>query len=325
MELLPNIPTGSVDLVLCDLPYGVTECAWDIALPLDVLWKEYRRVLRPCGTAVLFGVQPFTTQLINSNPAGFRYLWYWKKNNKTGAPFAKMQPMRCIEEIAVFYTSTSQDNSGKYKELRRYMREQLAASGMSRADVGELLGNSMASHYFTDGKQFAIPNAKSWAKLQSTGYFQRSHKELREEWEKEAGGKAGHGHTYNPQGLVELERPKHNRPRKSGVYSGGRQCSVQKHTGYPHHLLEFDNEALNKDRLHPTQKPVPLLEYLVRTYTNEGETVLDNCMGSGSTGVACVRAGRRFIGMEKDAHFYRVAVDRIEQEAQSAATKSCTE
>lgn len=233
-ELLPNIPTDSVDLVLCDLPYGVTDCAWDIALPLDTLWKEYRRVLRPCGTAVLFCVEPFTTHLINSNPAGFRYLWYWKKNNKTGAPFARVQPMRCIEEIAVFYTDATNSK-------RR--------------------------------------------------------------------------HTYNPQGLVRLKKPKVNKPVGHHVYSAGKNSSVQEYTGYPHHLLEFNNEAAGKSRLHPTQKPVPLLEYLVRTYTNEGETVLDNCMGSGSTGVACIRAGRRFIGMEKDAHFFQIAKERIEKEA----------
>lgn len=267
---MKDIPDGSVDLVLCDPPYGTTECAWDTVLPFDKLWKEYRRVLKSNGIAVLFAAQPFTTRLISSNMADFRYCWYWKKNNVTGAVFAKVQPMRCIEDIAVFYMSPSANNEGKYKGLRAYMFD---------------LGNYMSSHYFTHGQQFAIPSAENWAKLQSTGYFQRSYDEIRAEWEAEAGGPPGQPRTYNPQGLIELEKPRQHKATKNGVYAAFRGTpKPQRFTNYPKHLLEFPNEATsNKNRLHPTQKPVALLEYLVRTYTNPGETVLDNCMGSGST------------------------------------------
>lgn len=225
---MKDIPDGSVDLVLCDPPYGTTECTWDHVLPFDKLWKEYRRVLKPTGAAVLFAAQPFTTRLINSNARDFRYCWYWKKNNATGAPFAKVQPLRCIEDIAVFYRKAP---------------------------------------------------------------------------------------TYNPQGLIELEKPRQQKAVNSGVYGTfGGTPQPQRFTGYPKHLLEFANEATsNKNRLHPTQKPVALLEYLVRTYTNPGETVLDNCMGSGSTGVACINAGRRFIGMEQDVGYFVTAANRIEE------------
>jgi len=313
---MKDLPDSSVDLVLCDPPYGTTDCTWDHVLPFDKLWKEYRRVLKPTGTAVLFAAQPFTTRLISSNMADFRYCWYWKKNNVTGAMFAKVQPMRCIEDVAVFYMSPSGNNEGKYKALRAYMHGQLAASGMSRQDVNRLLGNSMSSHYFTYGQQFAIPSAENWAKLQSTGYFQRSYDEIRAEWEAEAGGPPGQQRTYNPQGLIELEKPIHKKKVDTsgvyGAYTGTPQ--PQRFTNYPKHLLEFANEAAsNKNRLHPTQKPVALLEYLVRTYTNPGETVLDNCMGSGSTGVACINAGRRFIGMEQDVGYFVTAANRIEE------------
>ena len=225
---MKDLPDSSVDLVLCDPPYGTTECTWDHVLPFDKLWKEYRRVLKPTGIAVLFASQPFTTRLIGSNMADFRYCWYWKKNNVTGAMFAKVQPMRCIEDICVFYRKAP---------------------------------------------------------------------------------------TYNPQGLIELEKPRQRKAERSdvyGVYTGTPR--PQRFTNYPKHLLEFPNEAVNsRNRLHPTQKPVALLEYLVRTYTNPGETVLDNCMGSGSTGVACINAGRRFIGMEQDVGYFVIASNRIEE------------
>ena len=316
MQLLKNIPDNSVDMVLCDPPYGTTACAWDDVLPFGQLWPEYRRVLKPNRPAVLFGVQPFTTKLIHSYMAGFRYCWYWKKNNVTGAPFAKVQPMRCIEDIAVFYTGTSQNNEGKHKGLRAYMFEQLAASDLSRSDVNRLLGNNMSSHYFTHGQQFAIPTEENWTKLQSTGYFQRSYESMREEWAKESGGAGGDTAVYNPQGLVKLEKALVRRPRGGEVYKQDSFKTVrpQLYTNYPKNLLEFANEAVDsRKRLHPTQKPVALLEYLVKTYTNPGDTVLDNCMGSGSTGVACVNTGRRFIGMELDAGYFEIARQRIEE------------
>lgn len=227
LELMQDIPTGSVDMVLCDLPYGITACKWDSVIPFAPLWEQYKRVTKPSGAMVLFAAQPFTTALINSNRQNFRYCWYWKKNNKTGGPFARVQPMRCIEDIVVFYRKAP---------------------------------------------------------------------------------------TYNPQGLVKLKKPIIIKPVKNNLYQYGGKSTVQEYTGYPHHLLEFKNEAMCGNRLHPTQKPVKLLEYLVRTYTNEGELVLDNCMGSGSTGVACLKTGRRFIGIEKDEKYYKTASERIAKE-----------
>lgn len=225
LELMKDIPDGSIDMVLCDLPYGVTDCGWDSIIPFEDLWKEYRRVTKANGAVVLFAAQPFTTKLIQSNLRDFRYCWYWRKNNATGGLFCKYQPMRCMEDICVFY------------------------------------------------------------------------------------GKAP---KYNPQGLVELERPKVNRAdRNQNVYGGKRNDSVQRFTGYPKNLLEFDRERMI---FHPTQKPVELLEYLIRTYTDEGDTVLDNCMGSGSTGVACVNTDRRFIGIEKEERYFDIAKKRISED-----------
>lgn len=221
LHLMQDIPDGSVDMILCDLPYGTTACRWDSVIPFDPLWEQYRRILKPDGVAVLFAAQPFTTQLINSNMRDFRYCWYWRKANVTGGIFAKVQPMRCIEDIAVFYRRKP---------------------------------------------------------------------------------------TYNPQGLRKLDGGKVNAASKSSVYGQKKNPSVQLYTGYPHHLLEFRKDA---HQLHPTQKPVSLLEYLIKTYTNTGDLVLDNCMGSGSTGVACVNTGRDFIGMELEQKYFDIASERI--------------
>lgn len=235
MKLMKDLPAGSVDLILCDPPYGATACKWDSVLPFEPLWAEYNRLLKPNGAAVLFSAQPFTTQLIHSNRKAFRYCWYWLKNQPTGFTYARYQPMRKVEDICVFYRK--------------------------------------------------------------------------------------HG-TYNPQGLKVINNPKPVRarlpeqlPKRGSVYKRETLLReyTQYYTNYPKNVLQFNSER----GYHPTQKPVPLLEYLVRTYTNEGDTVLDNCMGSGSTGVAVQRVGgRRFVGIEQNPVYFEVAQQRIKEAAE---------
>lgn len=229
LELMKGIPDGSVDLVLCDPPYGTTDCSWDHILPFSELWAEYDRLVKPDGAVVLFSAQPFTTQLINSNRKAFRYCWYWLKNQPTGFTFAKYQPLRQVEDVCVFYKKKP---------------------------------------------------------------------------------------TYNPQGLTEIKdaKPRKKRkPARDAIYKMDTLLKeyTPRFTNYPRNVLRFNTER----GLHPTQKPVPLLEYLVRTYTNEGDTVLDNCMGSGSTGVAVKRVGgRHFIGIEQNREYFEIARERIEME-----------
>lgn len=322
LKLLQEIPDRSVDLVLCDPPYGTTDCSWDSVLPFDRLWAEYRRVLKKNGVAALFSAQPFTTQLIQSNRRDFRYCWYWVKNQATGFTFAKYQPLRQIEEVAVFVCNTpGRDNQGRHLALREYMFDELRRSGKSRTDINAALGNQMAGHYFTYGQQFAIPSRENWAKLQAvTGCFNRNFEEVRHEYESELGGPHGEPSTYNPQGLQAIRSPRRKRrrvPKRETVYDFSTLAKeyTPRFTNYPKNVLQFDCER----GLHPTQKPVPLLEYLVRTYTNEGDTVLDNCMGSGSTGVAVQRVGgRHFIGMEQNQVYFDIAKKRIEEAANLA-------
>ena len=229
LELMKGISDNSVDMVLCDLPYGTTACKWDIIIPFEELWNQYNRIIKDNGAIVLFSAQPFTTKLIASNLKYFRYCWYWKKNKANGFTYARFQPMRNIEDICVFY---------------------------KRAPV------------------------------------------------------------YNPQGLIKLDKPKikHKRACKDTTYTLNKKEAtiVSYYTNYPKHLLEFSSDVTNnKNRLHPTQKPVELLEYLIKTYTNEGDIVLDNCMGSGSTGVACWNTKRRFIGIELNEKYFNIAKNRI--------------
>lgn len=311
---MKEIPDKSVDMILCDLPYGFTDCKWDTVIPFSDLWKQYKRIAKKNCVCVLFGNQPFTSAMISSNFSEFSHIWYWKKNNITGALHAKTQPLRNVEEISVFILNQlSKNNEGLHEDLRKYFFDELQKSGWKRKDVDKLLNNRMSSHYFTNGQQFEIPSAENYKKLQdATGCFQRPYEEIK----KEFGGVKIEPYTYNPQGVRDLDKPKikveHEKINNS-VYSGVTpKTYIQTKTGYPTTLLEVKNvHDTGKKRFHPTQKPVELLEYLVKTYSNEGETVLDNCMGSGSTGVACMNTNRKFIGIELDKGYFDIAERRI--------------
>jgi site-specific DNA-methyltransferase (adenine-specific) len=237
---MKQIPDGSVDMILCDLPYGTTACAWDSVLPFSNLWEEYNRFASDQAAFVFTSAQPFTTILINSNIENFKYCWYWNKKAVTGFANAKKQPLRCIEDVAVFYRKRG-----------------------------------------TYNPQGLLPFGKTVNKGKS------------------AGGSTVQGDTIgNEKGSL-----------RSGL------DYTQEFTNYPRQLLEISRD---NSKLHPTQKPVALMEYLIKTYTNEGDTVLDNCMGSGTTGVACKNLNRNFIGIEKDENYFEIAKRRIEGVSHSA-------
>nr|DAF07544.1 MAG TPA: adenine-specific methyltransferase [Caudoviricetes sp.] len=237
LELMKDIQDGSVDMILCDLPYGTTASAWDKVIQSDKLWKQYRRIIKPRGAIVLFASGRFTNKLINSQDKIYRYKWIWIKNKPGNFVNANNRPMTGYEEICVF----SDGITANTKHLERKM-------------------------------------------------------------------------VYNPQGLVEVNKVIKQSDKKFGTMAGKRpsqtRVTFQKFTNYPNDVLRFDVE---KKPQHPTQKPVPLLEYLIKTYTNEGESVLDNCMGSGSTGVACANLNRSFVGMELDHDYFKIAEQRINE------------
>lgn len=225
LKLMEYIPDGSVDMVLCDLPYGMTRNKWDNVIDLEALWAQYHRIVKPDGAIVLHCMQPFTTDLIGSNRKDFRYCWVWDKRQTSGFLNAKRRPLTRHEDIAVFYRKQP---------------------------------------------------------------------------------------TYNPQMRKGKMRRKGTGGRASTNYNSFELLDVANDDYYPTSILEMPVQRTKGG--HPTQKPVPLLEYLIKTYTNPGEVVLDNCMGSGSTGVAAVRTGRRYIGIELDAGYFETARKRIEEE-----------
>lgn len=227
LEWMATLPDGVADAIICDLPYGVTNCNWDSVIPLEPMWKAVGRILKPSGVFVTTASQPFTSALIMSNLDWFKYCWVWKKSLGSRHLDAKRRPLLFHEDVAVF----------------------------------------------------------------SRG-----------------------AHVYNPQ----MWRGARNHGQKKvGVQSGthvhGRHVSVMADTSgekYPRSVLEFDSDALT-GRLHPTQKPVSLYSYLIRTYTNPGDTVVDFCAGSFTTGVAAIKEGRHFLGNDKDTGYYQIGAKRL--------------
>ena len=230
---MKDIPDKSIDMILCDLPYGTTACKWDTIIPFDKLWEQYRRIVKDNGAIVLFCVQPFTSLLVASNIKHYKHHLIWLKNRGTGFQVAKYRPMMQTEDVIVF------NNKGSM--------------------------------------------------------------------------------TYNPL-MIKLDKPYYARNASStngtnplhSFKEGGKMVYEK----YPTNVLPFDKVVHPQ---HPTQKPVALLEYLIKTYSNEGDTILDNTMGSGSTGVACVNTKRNFIGIELNDEYFAIAEKRI-KEAQSQLT-----
>lgn len=235
LELMKDIPDKSIDMILCDLPYGTSACKWDSVIPFEHLWQEYKRIITSEGAIVLFGAEPFSSLLRISNLSMYKYDWKWQK--PSGANFLnfKFQPAKVHEDIMVF---------GK-----------------------------MATSYSKKGNMKYNPQMEK-----GTPYSQKS------------------GKQKNSYGNSTVRTP----IKQVLTNNMGER--------YPKSIQSF---SLDKDKFHPTQKPVALLEYLIRTYTNKGDTVLDNCMGSGSTGVACLNTGRNFIGMEIDQDYFEIAKARI--------------
>jgi site-specific DNA-methyltransferase (adenine-specific) len=226
LEVMPCIESKSIDMILCDLPYGTTACKWDTIIPFEPLWVQYKRLIKDNGAIVLTASQPFTSALVMSNPGWFKYCWVWDKVNRpTGHLNAKKQPLRQTEDIVIFAPGSG---------------------------------------------------------------------------------------TYNPQ-MTKGTPYSATGSRKSDCYGSQKTtltvCDGRRH---PRNLLSISaDERGTVGRIHPTQKPVALFEYLIRTYTNEGDTVLDNCAGSGTTGIACLNTKRQFILIERDENYCDIIKTRI--------------
>ena len=314
LELMKNIPDGSVDLVLTDPPYGTTACKWDSVIPFEPMWEQLNRIIKPNGIIALFANQPFTSTLISSNIANYKYNWVWLKNRGTGFQYAKSQPMRQTEDICIFnkILNDTVANNSVFDDIKAYFYEQREQSGLRLCDFTKLLGNNMAGHYFTRGIQWSLPTERDYQKLQTTGFFCKPYSELKSMYDIAKASIETSKVIYNPQ-MIKLDKPVKYKKASSCNTIGGIENKKEYYwvdETYPTNVLEF---AKVSKPTHPTQKPVALLEYLIRTYTNEGETVLDFTAGSGSTGVACVNPNRRFIGIELDEGYFNIAKKRIEE------------
>lgn len=230
IEEMSKLPDKSIDMILCDLPYGTTQCKWDSIIPFDKLWSQYERIIKPNGAIVLTASQPFTSNLIMSNPKLFRYSLVWEKSKSTGYLNSKKMPMRSHEDVLVFYKG--------------------------------------------------LP-------------------------------------TYNPQMVEGTPYDKGIAHRPTEVYREQKgEIHVKNNTGlrYPRSVQYFKTAESEGKVYHPTQKPIMLMEWLIKTYTNENEIVLDNCIGAGTTAIAAIRTNRKYIGIEIDENYYNVTKQRIEDE-----------
>lgn len=227
LEVMKGIEDKSIDMILCDLPYGTTNCSWDIVIPFEPLWEQYNRIIKDNGAIVLFGSEPFSSALRMSNIKNYKYDWVWEKSKATGFLNAKKRPLVAHEYIHVFYK--------KQPLYNPQMRE---------------------------------------------------------------------GNPYN-KGMRKQQT-------ENDVYGEFKQVEVKSEgKRYPRSVIYYKTAETEGETFHKTQKPVSLLEYLINTYTNTGEVVLDNCMGSGSTGIACINTNRKFIGVELDDTYFNVAKERI--------------
>lgn len=232
LKIMPEIEDSSIDMILCDLPYGKSSCKWDVIIPFKDLWEQYKRIIKDNGAICLFGTEPFSSHLRISNLKMYKYDWIWEKENGSNFTQVKWQPFKVHEHILIFGNFAT-----AYTKTKNNMQ------------------------YYP---QFTYSNPY---KIKRTGDVEIF---------------SGFG------------------GRKDTINSDGKR--------YPRSIQKFSMER----GLHPTQKPVKLLEYLIKTYTQENEIVLDNCLGSGSTAIACINTNRNYIGIEKEKKYYEIAKERIE-------------
>jgi len=259
LELMKGIENKSIDCIICDLPYGTTSCSWDEIIPFDKLWNQYNRIIKDNGAIVLFGSQPFTTKLINSNIKNFKYEWIWEKQKASNFMTAKYQPLKYHENVVVFSKGTHNYYPQRYKVLELGdVEDGIKNKGIKY--VKEIIENNLIRNF----------------------------------------GKIDRRKVHND-----------NKTNKEVIGSNiKRTRKVDDGYRNPKSIITI-NKSINKN-IHPTQKPVELIEYLINTYSKEGDLILDNCIGSGTTAIACMNTGRNWIGMELDEEYYKLAKERIE-------------
>lgn len=300
LKLMNEIPDKSIDFICCDLPYGTTACAWDVVIPFSELWKHYNRVIKDKGVIVLFGSEPFSSLLRTSNITSYKYDWIWEKNNAGNFQLVNYQPLKVHETLSVFYNETPDMNFSDImlENMNRLDLKNIDISKLILSRTGGLTGwvtNKL------NGSQ--LPTEKQWDKICKLFQIENRYQEILSQVKKI---------TYNLNcSDTKVICTNKNKAGNLGHLSSEnkRMFYTQIKTGYPKSILKYDRET----GLHPTQKPIGLLEFMIMTYSNAGETVLDNAMGSGTAGVAAVKNGRNFIGIEKEQQYFDIAVRRMSE------------
>jgi site-specific DNA-methyltransferase (adenine-specific) len=311
-----EIKKDTVNLVVVDLPYGQTACEWDNVIDLKKMWIELERVCTKNATLSFFCTTRFGASLIASRPRWFRYDLVWKKSRAVGFLCSGKMPLRKHEMIYIFSKPDNNDlDNSQNLGLREYSRAVMKYTGKTSTKINKELGHRKSEHFFrTETTQFGLPTEETYNELiekykinNMEGF--REFKDIKNEWKKITPNVK----TYNPQ----LTKGKPYKTKggnliKTNIYGTiNKQTKLDnKGTRLPISVLEFDNPAKN---IHPTQKPVALCEWLIKTYSNTGETVLDFTMGSGTTGIACINTNRHFIGIEKDKKIFTQAKERLEK------------
>ena len=315
LDLLPSIPDKSIDMILCDLPYGTTKCPWDSIIPLDRLWAEYARVIKDNGNIVLTAQGVFCAELICYRKTWFNHDYVWIKNQHSNFALVGIQPLRVFENVLVFRPPRKDDIEIQFnKELRAYFKQVNEFIGLGIKRINETLGHRKAEHsFYVATSQFDLCTKETYDELiehfkidQMKGFlnFETLHA-MKER-------PILLPYTFNFDDRVKKEYTKTKNPLRINQYGNLDKRKDKEHTrkeyeNYPRNTLYFDCERGQ----HPTQKPVALFEYLIRTYSNENEVILDNCSGSGTTAIACLNSNRRFICMEKDENYYKRSLERI--------------
>ena len=297
-----KIESGSVDLILTDLPYGtvgesmqdntgkykiINQSKWDNVIDTTKIMEVANRILRKNGKMILTAQQPFTTELISKAIPNlpFSYTIFWDKLHFANCLGANKACVNYMEECLLFSKKNPKHDFKGLHPLRDYFMKEKEISSLNNKEINTLLGNAMGRHYFTNGSQFCLPTLKNYQKLQTTGYFKRDWNNLK---------------TIDTEYRTVLMREMNDKyPSTFNLWEGKK---------YKSNILKYKKDY---DGHHPTQKPILLLEDLIKTFSNENDLVVDLTMGSGSTGVACVNTNRNFLGIELDDNYFKIAQDRI--------------
>ena len=299
IEQMKLIPNNSIDLICCDLPYGTTSCSWDVIIPFDKLWKEYKRVIKDKGVIVLFGSEPFSTLLRASNLSWFKYDWIWEKNNAGNFQLVNYHPLKVHEIISVFYNETPN------MEFANIMKDNISRLELKQIDISKLQLSKTGgiTGWVTNklnGSQ--LPTKEQWVKICTLFGIKNEYDRILNTVQSV---------TYNLElNDVMLELSNKGKAGRLGHMSSERKRDtyLQTNTGYPNSILKYNRET----GLHPTQKPLELIKFLVKTYSNENELVMDNTMGSNPVGLACKELNRNYIGIENNKEIYKIAKKRVD-------------